>query len=184
MLQRLLPFLFLLFTLFTSAFAQTDTSTIIAYSRTITAQSGILGGLLIASGLFLVFFGLKLYKPVVFIAGVFVGATLTYIILANLEPVAGYVNRDTVYLTGCLAVGFVLGLLLVCFVKIGIVAVGAWAGFLLSIWVLSWKSDGVIDSQAGRIIFICVVTALGAVMIMFFQKSVMITATSFSGAFM
>ncbi|TPX57334.1 hypothetical protein PhCBS80983_g03890 [Powellomyces hirtus] len=149
----------------------------------ITVHTTIAGIVAIIAGLILLFAGHRLFYPTLFLGGFYVFGSLAYVILINLEPDAGYNNRDTILLAVTLAVGFVGGLLSVCLVKLGIACVGAAGGFALAMFVLSWKTGGVIDSGIGKLIFILAMIVLGIVLVFFLLKTALIVATSIVGAY-
>lgn len=175
----------MLFMLFASVMAQSDPRTVgeSAENFVLTAPAGIVGALLIAPGLVFLFFGYRLFKVVCFIAGFYFGCILAYIILSAAEPSSLYNNRDLVYLLGSLAVGLAVGFLFLCIWRLGLSAIGALFGYSLAIFILSWAKNGAIESSTGRSIFIGVLTLVGAIVIIFFEKPLLIVSTSFSGAF-
>ncbi len=151
--------------------------------QTITASTIVTGIVLIVAGLAFLFFGYKLYKFMIFTAGFYIGGIIAYIVLVNAEPAAGYPNREIVYLASCVAVGLVCGCLLICFVRLGLVAIGALGGFFLAMWLLSWKSNGLIDTNLGRAIFIGAMSFVGGVLVLFIERPIIYFSTSFAGSF-
>lgn len=113
----------------------------------------------------------------------YAAAILAYIVMANAEPDGGYPHRDTMYICICLAVGLVVGCLLLWFHRVGLFVIGALGGFSLALIILSWKSGGVIPSKAGRIVFISVCSVGGGILILFFDKIVCIVSTALVGSF-
>ena len=70
-----------------------------------------------------------------------------------------------------------------CIWRLGLAAIGALGGFFLALFILSCKSDGVIQSGIGRSIFIAIFCILGAILISFFEKPILILSTSIVGSF-
>jgi hypothetical protein len=60
---------------------------------------------------------------------------------------------------------------------------GALAGYTLALFILAWRSDGLIQSNAGRIIFIVILTILGLLFACFFKNTLIILATALIGAY-
>ncbi|KAI9089470.1 hypothetical protein DFS34DRAFT_388415 [Phlyctochytrium arcticum] len=108
---------------------------------------------------------------------------VAFILMSRFEPSGGYPNRDTVLLLGSLACGIVGGGISLCLWRIGLILLGATAGFLFGMFILSWESGGVIKDGKGRIIFLAVMTALPAIFISFFQKILLVVASSIAGAY-
>ncbi|KAJ3172312.1 hypothetical protein HDU87_007907 [Geranomyces variabilis] len=161
----------------------TTTDVTNALANHVTVQSAIAAVILIIAGCVVLFFGHRLFYPTLFVGGFFFFASLAYVVLVNAEPTSGYSNRSTLILCVVLVAGIVGGLLAICLVKLGITLVGAAGGFALALFVLSWKSGGVIESGLGRTIFIIACIIIGAIVIHFVIKSALIVFTSIAGAF-
>ncbi|KAJ3173285.1 hypothetical protein HDU88_004747 [Geranomyces variabilis] len=154
-----------------------------ALANHVTVQSAVAAVVLIIAGSLVLFFGHRLFYPTLFVGGFFTFASLAYVIIVNAEPTSGYSNRSTLILCVVLVAGIIGGLLSVCLVKLGITLVGAAGGFAFALFVLSWRSGGVIESDLGRAIFIIACIIVGAIVIHFVIKSALIVLTSIAGAF-
>jgi Domain of unknown function (DUF4203) len=172
-----------LFFLFSFAAAQAS-STVDTAGSYLNGQSIVAGILLILAGIAVTFFGFRLFKPCLAIAGFLLFTMIGYIILTRVEPSGGYANRDTVLLLGPLAIGLIGALLSLKLVRFGISVIGALGGAALALFILSWKSDGLISSEAGRIIFICLCAVIGSLVIHWFEKPVVIVSTSMLGSYL
>ena len=104
-------------------------------------------------------------------------------LLTKFQPEGGYSNADAVLFWGSLAIGILGGLLALFVYRVGITLLGILAGFLAATWILSLKSGGLIQDQTGRIIFIVVLCLVGAIIVHFFEKIVIITSSSLGGAY-
>ncbi|KAJ3147482.1 hypothetical protein HDU89_005305 [Geranomyces variabilis] len=149
----------------------------------IVTQRAVLGAICIAAGLFLVIVGQRLWKGALFCTGFFVTGLVAYILMVHFEPSDGYNHRGTVLLLGSLACGLVGGGTALCLWKIGLICLGATAGFLFGMFLLSWKSGGLADTQKGQIILLAVCTGVGAIAIGIFQKKLLVVATSIAGSY-
>jgi hypothetical protein len=162
---------------------------LIAFTHNITVPIAILAVIAIVTGLVFVFYGRGLFKTVLFLGGLYLFATLAFIILSNVEPMnadgsSGWGDRrDTIYLCVCLAVGVVGGLLVMCVWKVGLFALGCIGGFFLAMFILSWASSGLISQNVGRSVFIVILTLVGGVAALFLEHHVVIIATSIAGAY-
>ncbi|CAG8448586.1 2098_t:CDS:2 [Ambispora leptoticha] len=152
--------------------------------ESITVQTSIFGIILISIGLLYTFFGIRFFKITVFLVGFYIGAILAWIVLTNVEPSDGYGNSSgIIYLAVTLVTGLILGSIAVCCSDIAIYLLGALGGYSLALFVLSWSDNGVIQSKNGRIIFIIVLTLLGAILTFVFEDAIIILSTALIGAY-
>ncbi|KAJ3300810.1 hypothetical protein HK104_000003 [Borealophlyctis nickersoniae] len=151
--------------------------------RHIIAQTAVFGVIAIVAGFFFLFFGHRLFKPTLFLAGFYFFGCIGYVILINAEPYAAYSNRETVLLVGSIAFGVVGGLLAICVWKVALAFLGALGGFFFALFILSWKEGGAINPPYGRAIFIIIMCVIGVIAIFILQKPVIIVCTSIIGAY-
>ncbi|KAJ3206815.1 hypothetical protein HDU83_005217 [Entophlyctis luteolus] len=149
----------------------------------ITANEGILGGLTLAIGLYLMVLGYKLFKPTVFIMGFAVGSIIGYAVLVHFRPPGGYPSDNNVIMYGSGAIGLICGALVLCLIKLTFAIIGAAGGLVLALFILGFQSFGIIQTGTNRAIFISVMCAVGAIGAFLLQKHVLILATSFVGAY-
>ncbi|KAI9207623.1 uncharacterized protein BJ171DRAFT_493256 [Polychytrium aggregatum] len=183
-----LPLLFALLSLVAVAFADTTVAGVNPVDAansvySLTVQAGILGGICIIAGLLFVFFGYRLFRIILFVAGFYVLATIGFIILSYVEPAQGWQNHDTIYLVACIAFGIVGGLLAGFLVKLGLACIGAMGGFLLANFILAWKDGGLISSGWGRSLFLALMVVAGIIIIFIFEKIILIVSTSVIGSY-
>ncbi|RIA84463.1 hypothetical protein C1645_784020 [Glomus cerebriforme] len=151
----------------------------------LTPHEIIAGVILIVTGIIFCFFGRRVYRLTLFLIGFYVGTIIAWIILFNGQQ-GGIVKgaaSETIVLVVSLAIGFVVGLLFMCCSTIAIWVLGALGGYTLAMFILAFRSGGVIHSNAGRIIFIVVLTVLGLLLACFFKNTLVILATAFIGAY-
>lgn len=164
--------------------AQTTGEARQSVSNAFSGQSVVSGIILIIVGLMLLFAGYRLLRPTLFIAGMAIFTVLGYILLTRLEPAGGYQNHETVLLLGSLAIGLIGGFLAFFLFSVGLSLLGALGGGSLAMFLLSWRSQGLITSETGRAIFIAVFAVLGAIAMHFLQKPAVIVASSFGGSYL
>jgi len=136
-------------------------------------------------GLLITFAGRKLFKVIVFIAGVFLSVGLCLII-----SYSTFLNSNSATWAGwvVLAVGVLLGIclgwLFVKIIKLGAFAIAAWGGFSLGLLLYETFPMYKIDSQAFFWCF-CIGMALvcGLLAICLFDH-VLILSTAFGGAYL
>ncbi|KAJ3098395.1 hypothetical protein HDU97_004023 [Phlyctochytrium planicorne] len=110
----------------------------------------------------------RLYKPTIFLAGLLIGACAGYMLLVHVEPPEGYPSREYVILFGSLGIG----------------AIGAIGGFFLALFILGFRSNGLIESGLGRAIFIAIIVIICVAAAFWLERHVVIISTSFSGAYL
>ena len=183
----MIPFILLLLTLLSPVMGATLDG---GYS--FSTGSILTGILCIVLGFVLLFYGYRILKTVLFITGFYVFckcihssslAIIGYALLTQFEPTGGYDNRDLVLIFGSLAIGIVGGLLSYFIFRLGLFMMGALAGLLLALFLLSLKNGGLIPDPTGRIVFLVFMALLGGIVIQFFVKPLVIIFTSFDGAY-
>ncbi|KAJ2100806.1 hypothetical protein GGI09_002096, partial [Coemansia sp. S100] len=125
--------------------------------------SGIIAGIaLILIGFFFNFFGYKLVKVLIFLAGFcVVGGLVLYAEYKIRAPQEDEKGRQLWYLGIAAICGLLGGALLLFLYKVGLALVGALGGFALASWILAMKSGGLIHSDVGRILFIVAFVLVG-----------------------
>jgi hypothetical protein len=142
------------------------------------------------AGIILLFFGRRTFRGILFFAGFMLGSLIAYIILVNVEPFTAEGvsqwgdRRDAIYFGVCIASGILIGIMSSCFFRLGLFAVGAFGGFTLSMWILSWSSSSLIPNDAARYVFIAVLALIGGILALFFEHHVIIISTSIGGAYL
>ncbi|KAI8067984.1 hypothetical protein BC940DRAFT_300037 [Gongronella butleri] len=161
-----------------------DTTTITFFGQAATVQTIVLSVILFISGAYLCFLGGVHQHFTMFIVGFYVGANVAYIILSNAKETYGSESTtQTVLLVVSVVVGILAGLLLSCCFFLAVYLCGGLAGFFLALWILSWTTNGVIQSNWGRAILIIVLVVVGIVLMIFFERPLMVIATAFIGSF-
>ncbi|KAJ3063313.1 hypothetical protein HDU98_000869 [Podochytrium sp. JEL0797] len=152
----------------------------------LTAYSGTCAIFLISTGLVLVFFGHKLYKPLPFLAGFYFFGILAFFILHAIEAMqngpAGGANRDLVYFLVCGITGIVGGCITLCIWKLALFAIGAALGYAVSLLLLmsySW----VLTDAASRYVVIGVVVVVFGVLAFWDETHVVVGATAVGGSY-
>ena len=153
------------------------------FRNDLTASAIASGVICIVFGLLFLFAGYRLLKPMLFLAGLYVFTILGFAILTKAQPAGGYPNSDAVLFWGSLAIGVLGGILSLVLFQFGLTMLGVLAGFCLSVFILSLKSGGLIESAGGRIALIVVLCLLGAILIHFFEKPLIIIFSSMGGSY-
>lgn len=121
-----------------------------------------------------------------FIAGTYFFGLLTFAILVNIESKQGLLfgtNRPWAFPVVCLAAGIVGGLLLVLLWRLGLAAIGGLLGFVVSVLILSVVSGGLLSSEIARYVFTGVLVLIGAILILFIERPILILGTAFPGSY-
>ncbi|KAJ3005389.1 UNVERIFIED_CONTAM: hypothetical protein HDU68_004631 [Siphonaria sp. JEL0065] len=152
----------------------------------LTAYSGIFGGILIATGIAMAFFGHKLFKSILFLGGFYLFAAIAFVIMQNVEYNSpnsiGGDNRDLVYFAVCILVGALGGALMLFVWKLGFFAVGAGLGYVLAILVLTALHQVITSSTVQYAVIAVFVIAFG-VLIFFLEQPVLIGSTAIGGSY-
>ncbi|OZJ05599.1 hypothetical protein BZG36_01484 [Bifiguratus adelaidae] len=146
----------------------------------ITAQGAVIGVIAIISGIFLCFFGSRFIHITMFLVGFWIFANVVYIAIEN----SSHNISNTITLVVAIIVGLIGGAVLACCWHLAVSLLGALFGYALALWILSWKSGGVITTQTGRTIFIVVLVVVFFLVTFFFERWMVILATAFIGAFL
>ncbi|KAG0038839.1 hypothetical protein BGZ82_010727 [Podila clonocystis] len=144
----------------------------------ITVQAGIAGAILIIAGFLLCFFGYRLFHVTMFLIGFYFFGNISYIGMAN-----GGVTSETLLLVISIVVGILGGLLLICCSRLGVAILGALALYSLGLWILGWKSGGVITSRAGRGILLGVLAVVGFFIGLCRERETVIVGSALVGAY-
>ncbi|KAF9135913.1 hypothetical protein BGW39_010728 [Mortierella sp. 14UC] len=144
----------------------------------LSVQAGIAGAILIVMGLILCFLGVRFFRVCMFLIGFYFFGNISYIGMAN-----GGVTSQTLLLVISIVVGILGGLLLVCCSRLGVAVLGAMALYSLGLWILGWKSGGVIHSSTGRGILLGVLAIVGFIMGFIREKETVIIGSAILGAY-
>ncbi|KAF9346618.1 hypothetical protein BGX26_001869 [Mortierella sp. AD094] len=144
----------------------------------ITVQGGIAGAILIVLGLILCFFGARFFRITMFLIGFYFFGNISYVGMAN-----GGVTSSTLLLVISIVVGIFGGLLLVCCSRLGVAVLGALALYSLGLWILGWKSGGLITSGVGRGILLGVLAVVGFILGFIREHEMVIIGSAIVGAY-
>ena len=142
--------------------------------------------ILLVLGTIVCFFGRKLFKPVLFIAGVLLVVSLVWIIFystflkANTKPWVGWV-----VLSCSVLVGLIVGCIFVKIARLGAFILAAWGGFSLGLIIYNaFFYKLVNNSQGGFWGFTIGMALLFGILALFFFDHILIHATAFAGAYL
>ncbi|KAL1917092.1 uncharacterized protein VTP21DRAFT_5290 [Calcarisporiella thermophila] len=152
-------------------------------SHFLTIHLIVVACLLMGTGLLLALCGYTNIRLVMFAAGALTFGFLTWLVLLNVEPSDGYGRHsDTIFLVVSVGVGLVAGVLLAYCWRLAIWLLGGLSGILLGIWILSWKTE-LISQAWGRILLLSLMSILGVILSVAFDRIAFIFTTSFTGTF-
>jgi hypothetical protein len=177
-MYKIVDILLYLVLFFSTAFAQETDA--LPYTFEYTPSVIVSGILTILIGLLMLFFGYRMLKFMLFFAGFYVFAIIGFTVLTKTNAGGGNPN---VLLWGSLAIGIVGGILALLIYRFGIALLGALGGMTIAIWIQSLKAGGVLTDQTQITIFILVFALIGAIVIQFAEKPIIIIASSFTGSF-
>ncbi|KAI7898101.1 uncharacterized protein BX663DRAFT_526222 [Cokeromyces recurvatus] len=149
----------------------------------ISPQMASLGAVLIVFGLFLCSMGFRLSKFMFFVMGLLTFGSITWIVLANCKPEAGYSRDSITMIVVPVGVGVIGGLVYYFIWSLAMYLIGAFGGFLFATFICCWKDDFLIINIIGRYCFIGGFALVCAIIVYFAIRPVMLLTTSFVGAY-
>jgi hypothetical protein len=148
-----------------------------------SVTSKVIGSISILLGLVIAFFGYRLLDMILGISGFIVFGDLAYFILVRFEPVEGYGDgRGWILLLVPITAGIIGAIVAYSIFRLGLGIVGFLGGASLAILILSFGTNGLIDNDLSRLIFILVLGIFMAIVIQFAEKFVVVFATSIAGS--
>lgn len=149
-----------------------------------TFSNGFWAILAIGLGSLFLLFGVKIFRMVVGIAGFGAFGFGAYILTGQVYGALGIVpqSRDLLRLGISLGAGVLGGFISVWLWKVALVSLGVLGGLGLSIYLLSWKSNGLIAASSYRTAFISLFGLAGAIASMFLETPIIIISTAIIGA--
>lgn len=151
------------------------------------AQSIVVGIILLVIGFCYCFFGRKLYNLTLFILGSIIGSYVAFLVLVKAEPPSGYTAEPStntlIILLVSLAIGFIVGMLLICCASVAIWLLGLVSGLALANFILAFGDGGLIKNDIARIVFIVAFAIAGLILACIFEDVIIILGTSFIGAY-
>lgn len=159
--------------------------------NTYSAQFCVFAGVCVILGGVICFFGYRLFKFIMFLAGFIFGFFLTYILChAYLtEQLSGdlYKYKDQLFLGIAAGVGLIAGLLTLCLYYVGLFILGASMGWFLGMALLPLmqQHSEYLSDHHWLPYLICAVFAIaGGIFILIVQRVLIILSTAFIGAFL
>lgn len=148
------------------------------------ADNIISGITAIMLGSLFLFFGVKIFKSAVGVAGFGAFGFGTYILVGQAYSSVGYspAGKDLPRLGISFVAGVLGGFVSIWLWKVALVSLGVLGGLGLAIYTMSWKSNGLISQPMPRSILFSVFGVLGAVASLFLENLVIIISTSIVGA--
>ncbi|KAK9762638.1 hypothetical protein K7432_011443 [Basidiobolus ranarum] len=152
-------------------------------SYPIQVQTSIIAVLMIIAGFVLCFWGQRLFPLMLFIAGFMVFGFIAYVSCIEISPPVPTLQSPPNLVIG-VVVGLIGGYLFRRFWTLGVLAIGALAGFALAMFILSLGNGFLISSSIGRTIFVILCVVVGVVLMWFFEKHTLIIGSAFFGAYL
>lgn len=151
----------------------------------IDLAEGIFSALAILTGFLFCFYGKRLFKFSLFLAGLYFFGVTTYLALTNAQDKIDLgENRSTLILIISGVAGVCGALLAVCIYRFGIYLIGAVGGFFFSLWLLSiMGSHGQALEGTWRVVFIIGIVIVGIIAMFKAEKHFIVIATSMAGSF-
>lgn len=136
-------------------------------------------------GTLFLFFGVKIFKLAVGLAGFGAFSAGAYILVGQVYGTLGVTQEskaDFVRYGASLIAGILGGFVSIWLWKVALVSMGVLGGLGLGIWVLSWRSNGLLSNPSHRTFFISTFAAAGGLSSFFFETPLIIGSTSVVGS--
>jgi hypothetical protein len=148
--------------------------------------SGVFWGIIaILLGTLFLFFGVKIFKLAVGLAGFGAFSAGAYILVGQVYGSLGVPQdgkSDVVRYGASLLAGVLGGFVSIWLWKVALVSLGVLGGLGLGIWALSWRSNGLISNPTHRTVFLSVLAAAGGLASIFFETPLIIASTAVVGS--
>ncbi|OMJ28178.1 hypothetical protein AYI69_g2351 [Smittium culicis] len=92
-------------------------------------------------------------------------------------------TRALIYLIVAIVLGLIGGTVCLFFFKLGLFIVGVLGGFALASFIMTWSPNGIFNDNWANILFISVISVVVGVLILFFERPIMIVSTSTFGSY-
>ncbi|KAJ3337040.1 hypothetical protein HDU93_001715 [Gonapodya sp. JEL0774] len=142
--------------------------------------------LLIVIGILFVFFGYRLFRIVMFFTGALFFGAIAYLILVNVEPSTGYaigsLSREAFYLIIMIVAGILGGIFGWFLWNVAISILGALGGACLAFFIQGLKTGGLLPYPTGFAIFLVLMSIIGAIAAIFFERFIIILASAIAGS--
>ncbi|KAG1137227.1 hypothetical protein G6F37_011346 [Rhizopus arrhizus] len=159
-----------------------NSATLTFAGHTVTVHGIVFSVIVFVTGGYLCFLGGVFQNFTMFIIGFYVGANIAYIVLSNAKADYGS-NTDTILLVVSIVAGILCGGLLCCCFFLAVYLLGALLGYLAALWLLSWSTNGLIQSNWGRAVLIICFVIAGVLLMAFLERPVFIVGSAFIGSF-
>jgi hypothetical protein len=155
---------------------------ILTSSGEIKVAPSIFAVIAIGVGIFLCFYGYKLFRPTMFLCGFLVGGLIVALIIQYALSASTFVG--TASWIGFLVGGIIVGSLVLCMYNVGVTLVGAAAGIILAFNLNTSIAYKIYPENPDVILLVLIVILglIGAFLAWKLEKPVVIVATSFIGA--
>jgi hypothetical protein len=106
-----------------------------------------------------------------------------YSILINVEPRQGWDYSQIIYVFSCIGGGLLVGA--ICFIlnRFTVWVLGGLAGLVTALYILAWRSEGLIRSRGGRIGLLVGASVVGIILGLLMGHRILIPATAIIGAY-
>jgi hypothetical protein len=151
----------------------------------INSNKWILFVIFLLVGTFVCFFGRKLFKPILFIAGILAGFGLVWLICYN-TFLSSYTQNWAFWVVFAVSaiIGLLIGWLLVKLTKVGAFAIAAWGGYSLGLLLYPTFLYKVWSGAAAVWVFSIGFALIAGILALFLFEHVLILSTSLAGSFL
>ncbi|KAF8926527.1 hypothetical protein EDD21DRAFT_400990 [Dissophora ornata] len=150
----------------------------------LTWERIVSGFILLFIGLILTFRGYRHFRFTMFLAGFIAGVVIVYSIFTNISSNETWNYRQVIYVFGCMAGGLIGGMITAIGGRFMFWLLGGVAGLVVALYILAWRSGGLIHSKGGRVGLLAGASALGMIIGLVMGRIILIPASVIIGAYM
>lgn len=150
----------------------------------LSVESGFLGGIAIAVGLTLCFFGKRFFKPFLAMIGMACGAIVGFVGMSVASQLVEIPNlKMTTYLVA-VVLGILASLIFMAGWRYGVYSAAGLGGYSLTVYLLSFKAGGLVENEFGRSTCLIVGVLAAEVAAYFLEDLVLVAASCITGSLM
>ncbi|KAI8641658.1 hypothetical protein BD408DRAFT_483254 [Parasitella parasitica] len=149
----------------------------------ITPQNGVAGAFLIVLGLYLLVFGFRSFRITLGVCGFLTFGLITWVAMANNQPVYGYINHDITIIAVPAGLGVLGAIIYAVFWNISIYLVGALGGFTMAMYILCCKANLLITQAVARAALLIALSFFMSFITFFAERYVLLFTFAFAGSY-
>ncbi|KAG0741011.1 hypothetical protein G6F57_008068 [Rhizopus arrhizus] len=150
----------------------------------ITPENGVMAGILIVLGLYLIVFGFRSFRLTLAVGGFVTFGLITWVAMTNNQPYQGYMNNNITMIAVPAGLGLLGAILYALFWSISIYLMGAVGGLALALYILCCKENLVISQVPARAALLVALPVFFSFITFFVERYVLLFSFAFLGSYL